>query len=104
MLMNKNIKRTRYVAFTATRFALGLTAIACASGNGAGSPEVAGNTGTIDLALTVGPVTLTSISYTIGKVGYVKTGTVDITNSTRIVTTIGGIPAGAGYNVQLSAF
>src|SRR4051794_11213195 len=62
------------------------------------------NSGTLGLALQLtGGVTLNTVSYAITGNGVNKTGSIDVRNSTTISATIGGIPAGAGYTITLSA-
>ncbi|HEY0469697.1 MAG TPA: metallophosphoesterase, partial [Polyangiaceae bacterium] len=59
--------------------------------------------GMLGLTLTSG-ATLTSVSYTIiGPASFSKTGAIDVSNSTTISGLIGGIPAGTGYAITLSA-
>jgi len=59
--------------------------------------------GSLDLTLSSG-ATLTSVNYTIiGPASYSKTGALDVSNSTTISGLIGGIPAGTGYAITLSA-
>jgi hypothetical protein len=66
--------------------------------------EVADETaGSVGLQLRLGDVTLNSVSYVITGNGFVKNGSIDVSNSRTISTTIGGIPAGTGYSITLSA-
>jgi 5'-nucleotidase len=59
--------------------------------------------GALGLTLSSG-ATLTSVSYTIiGPNSFSKTGSLDVSNSTTISGLIGGLPAGSGYVVTLSA-
>jgi len=61
-------------------------------------------TGSIGLALTAAPgVTLNAVSYIISGNGFTKTGTIDTSGSPTISGTIGGIPAGKGYTITLTA-
>lgn len=73
----------------------------------AGDPEVSSDkeqVGSLGLSLEVAPgVTLLSVGYTITGNGFTKTGTIDVTDSPTIGGTIGGIPAGNGYTLALSA-
>jgi len=73
----------------------------------AGDPEVNSGkeqVGSLGLSLEVAPgVTLLSVGYTITGNGFTKTGTIDVTDSPTIGGTIGGIPAGNGYTLALSA-
>src|SRR5262249_50472703 len=51
-----------------------------------------------------GGATLKTVSYTItGPKGFVKTGSVDVSASTKLTALISGIPAGAGYLITLNA-
>jgi phospholipase C len=60
--------------------------------------------GAIGVALQASGVTFASVSYTItGPGGFSTTGTVDVSSSTQIAATIGGLPAGNGYSITLSA-
>jgi hypothetical protein len=75
---------------------------------GSGSVPVApgepGDVGSISMALTVGGgVQINQISYAISGNGFQKAGTIDVSASTTVTTTIGGIPVGVGYQVQLTA-
>jgi len=82
-----------------------LAIVGCGEGAPAASQsatEQAGQ-GSLGLTLTSG-ATLTSINYTIiGPGSFSKAGAIDVTNSTTISGLIGGIPAGVGYAVTLSA-
>jgi 5'-nucleotidase len=90
-----------------TAMALGFcfATVSCSDGPapaGAQSAEHAGE-GSLELQLASG-ATLTSVSYAItGPSGYSKTGSIDVSNSTKISGIIGGIPAATGYSVALSA-
>src|SRR4051794_112888 len=54
--------------------------------------------GSLGLNLDVGSgVTLNAVTYTITGNGFSKTGTIDVSGSSTISGTIGGIPAGNGY-------
>jgi len=82
---------------------------------GAGAPVVGcvseqvdssntGQLGSLGLELEVAPgVTLSSVSYHIEKGDFSKTGSIDVGDSPTISGTIGGIPAGAGYTITLTA-
>ncbi|HEY3252982.1 MAG TPA: metallophosphoesterase, partial [Polyangiaceae bacterium] len=59
--------------------------------------------GSLELTLASG-ATLTSVSYTIiGPASFSKTGSLDVSKSSTISGLIGGIPAGTGYSITLSA-
>ena len=60
--------------------------------------------GSIGLSLTAAPgVTLSSVTYTITGSNFTKTGAIDTSGSPTISGTIGGIPAGKGYTITLTA-
>lgn len=60
--------------------------------------------GSLGLKLEVAPgVTLNAVEYTISGNGFSKTGTIDISGSPTISAVIGGIPAGNGYTITLTA-
>jgi arylsulfatase A-like enzyme len=61
-------------------------------------------TGSIGLALTAAPgVTLNSVTYTVTGNGFTKTGAIDTSVAPTISGTIGGIPAGKGFTITLTA-
>jgi hypothetical protein len=62
-------------------------------------------TGSVTAALSLsGGSTINSASYQIsGPNGFSKTGSVDVSQSTKLSATIGGLPAGMGYSITLSA-
>jgi hypothetical protein len=61
-------------------------------------------TGSIGLNLTAAPaVTLNAVTYTVTGTGFTKTGTIDTSGSPSVSGTIGGIPAGKGYAITLTA-
>jgi len=60
--------------------------------------------GSLGLNLAVAPgVTLLSVSYEISGNGFQKSGAIDVGDSPTISGIIGGIPAGNGYTIALSA-
>ncbi len=60
--------------------------------------------GAIGLKLTAAPgVTLSSVTYTITGNGFTKSGAIDTSGSPTVSGTIGGIPAGKGYTLTLTA-
>jgi hypothetical protein len=94
-----------------TMLALGLCGIASLAGCGQGDkantspPASAESVGEIDLGLTLanGQV-INSANYTItGPGGYSRTDTIDLTSATRLSALIGGIPAGNGYSIAITA-
>ena len=83
---------------------VGLSVFGCsAPDSSATSPEVSEEVGSVGLALQTGGVTLNSVSYTIVGPGFTKSGSINVANSTVISAVIGGIPAGNGYSISLSA-
>ncbi|HYP77326.1 MAG TPA: hypothetical protein VER12_15255 [Polyangiaceae bacterium] len=98
----------RATILTASVLACSATALSGCSNadpNNSGSAiEDGEQAGEIGLALSVGSVTINVASYTIvGPDAFSKTGSLDLTNSTTLSATIGGIPAGIGYSISLSA-
>src|SRR5205085_12285392 len=87
----------------------GVTSLAgCGSqsdGPSSRSPESQESVGSVGLELQVAAgATINSASYTItGPNGFSKTGTIDVSATTKLTATIGGLPAGAGYSITLSA-
>jgi hypothetical protein len=60
--------------------------------------------GNLALALDAGGITLTSVDYVIvGPGGFTKAGSIDLHASNTLAAVIGGIPAGSGYSITLSA-
>ncbi len=71
-----------------------------------GSPSTANSAGlgSVDIAVAQGGVTLTTVAYTInGPNGFSSTGTINVAASSSISAVIGGLPAGNGYTITLSA-
>jgi phospholipase C len=64
------------------------------------SPE---STGSIGLLLLGGTVNLSTLSYTIsGPNGFIKSGSIDVSSSTKVSAVIGGLPAGSGFFITLT--
>jgi hypothetical protein len=60
--------------------------------------------GSVDIALLAGGITLTSVRYTItGPSGFATSGTINVASSSTISTIIGGLPAENGFTITLSA-
>jgi arylsulfatase A-like enzyme len=60
--------------------------------------------GSLGLELSVAPgVTINAVTYSITGNGFTKTGSIDVSGAPSISTTIGGIPAGTGYTITLTA-
>jgi 5'-nucleotidase len=70
---------------------------------GCGSKPSAGDTGSVELALQAAPgVTINVVSYMIsGPNSFSKNGTIDVSQSSTVSTTIGALPAGSGFAVTL---
>jgi hypothetical protein len=86
--------------------AAGICAAAgCSSSRVDPGAGVEDSTGTIGARLQIGAgVTLDAVTYVISGPGsFSKTGTVDLTEATGFSFTIGGIPAGNGYTIVLTA-
>jgi phospholipase C len=85
---------------------LSSAAFVVGSCGGERSPSTTNNTatGSVGIALVQGGVTINTVSYTInGPNGFTKSGTIDVSHSTALSTIIGGLPAGSGYSITLSA-
>ena len=100
--------RTQKLTMLAVGF-LGLTSVVgCGSqGDATNAPSGAmqESTGSVGLALQLASgSTINSASYTIiGPNGFSKTGTIDVSAATKLSASIGGLPAGTGYAITLSA-
>jgi len=82
----------------------GLSVFGCSAADStAPAHEATEDSGSIGLALQAGGVTLNSVGYTIIGNGYSKSGTINVAGSSLISAVIGGIPAGSGYSISLSA-
>jgi hypothetical protein len=85
----------------------GYTAMAgCNGGGRAGSrSHERETTGAVSLSLQLADGrSINTAGYTItGPNGYAKTGTIDVSSSTKLTATIVGIPAGAGYKINITA-
>jgi arylsulfatase B len=85
---------------------LALGASAIVAGCSSDSPADGGveQLGTLGVNLEVAPgVTLNSVTYTITGNGFSKSGTIDTSGAPTVSATIGGIPAGNGYTITLTA-
>jgi phospholipase C len=60
-------------------------------------------TGSVGIALVAGGVTINTVSYTITGPSFSKSGTIDVSNSSTLATVIGGLPAGSGFSIMLTA-
>jgi hypothetical protein len=91
------------VGFAAVLGTAGIVAMSC-NGSTSNGPTANGSVGSVDIALVAGGVTLNSVSYTLtGPNNFSSPGTINVASSTTLTTIIGGIPAGNGYSIALSA-
>lgn len=107
--MKRSLERLSLLTF----MAIGSGAvIGCSGSGGAGAPggasagQGAGEaTGTVGAQLQIGGgITIAAVTYGIsGPNGFVKTGTVDLSHASALAFTVGGLPAGTGYSITLSA-
>jgi hypothetical protein len=68
------------------------------------SPSGDTSVGSVQLALQLaGGVRLDTVSYRVSGGTFVKTGTLDVSNSNTVSAVISPIPAGTGYSVSLQA-
>jgi arylsulfatase B len=84
---------------------LSLGSVALLEGCSSASPSEADEQrGSVGVHLDVAPgVTLDSVTYSITGNGFSKTGSIDVRGAPEISGTIGGIPAGTGYTITLTA-
>jgi Calcineurin-like phosphoesterase len=80
-------------------------AAACSSPETHGGGSTIAGAGSLSVALQLANgTTLASASYTItGPGGFAESGSLDVANSTTISAVIGGLPAGTGYSITISA-
>jgi hypothetical protein len=102
------MRRTGWKMTTLALAFCGYTALTgCSSRQGANLPvaESSEADGTVSVALQLvdGRVIQTA-SYSItGPAGFTKSGTIDVSQSTTLTATIGGLPAGTGFQITISA-
>jgi arylsulfatase B len=76
----------------------------CSDASGTHGEDHGDQVGSLGLDLLVAPgVTIDAVTYSITGNGFTKTGTIDASGAPSISATIGGIPAGTGYTVTLTA-
>jgi len=78
---------------------------ACSGEEGRSAPSASNDSdsGSINLALQSGGITLNALTYTItGPNGFTKTGTLNLVSATKIAGLIGGLPAGTGFTITLT--
>jgi len=86
--------------------ALSATAIGgCSSGSKppTGGGPTTGNTGDIGLQLQVGSLTVNQVAYNISNGTNTYSGTLEVADASHLLAVIGGIQAGTGYTLTLSA-
>jgi hypothetical protein len=78
--------------------------VAC-SPAGSGQGGATGEIGSVSVALTgAGGLTINTVGYAItGPASFSKNGSIDVSVSSTISSTIGGIPAATGYSIALTA-
>jgi hypothetical protein len=70
---------------------------------GGPSPGQSG-VGALDIALAVPPnFQIATVNYQISKTGFSKSGSLDVSQSPLVTGVLGGIPAGTGYTLSLTA-
>lgn len=83
---------------------LSLVALGCTETKAATDAPTDEPLGEIGLNLDTGGLHLDAASYVIhGPHELVKTGDIDVEHSSKLTVTIGGLPAGAGYSLELTA-
>lgn len=84
---------------------LGSGGLLAGCSNGTSANAGVQQSGSLGVQLEVPPgLSLSSVTYTIiGGDGFSKTGTIDVSGAPAISGTIGGIPAGDGYTITLTA-
>jgi hypothetical protein len=82
-------------------FALAAVAVGCAGGGNGSSPQA--SNGAIALAISGTSLTIGSVSYTIARPGFQRTGTIDVSASATVSALIGNLPAASGYGIVLGA-
>jgi hypothetical protein len=71
---------------------------------GGGATAGPNGSGALQIGLAVPPnFQIDTVTYQIAKPGFSQSGTLDVTRSGAITATLGGIPAGAGYTLTLTA-
>jgi hypothetical protein len=68
----------------------------------ADSVAVEGRSGSIELSLTLGGKQLASLNYAIVGAGYAKSGSFDVSHSSKVSGIVGGIPFGNDYALTMT--
>ena len=86
------------------------SALSACYGDGASAPSgkasaAKGDVGSLGVSLHIGSgILVNSASYTItGSGSFMKIGSIDLSSTEKLSATIGGLPAGTGYNIAISA-
>jgi hypothetical protein len=82
-----------------------MSIVGCAADAGGGLPRPADkNEGSIGLELVVGPYTINSVHYDIVSTGgFHASGDINVATSSAISGFVGGLPAGTGFSITLTA-
>ncbi len=106
--MRRLLSGVSILALTGASACLGV--IGCSSDGSSSTPNPStgssdGKSGELGLSLQVGGgLTINSASYTIiGPNSFSKTGSIDLSAATSFSAIIGGLPAGTGYSISVSA-
>ena len=76
----------------------------CADAPGSEGAEDSERLGSLGLHLNVAPdVSIDTVTYSIAGNGFSKSGSIDVKGAPTVSATIGGIPAGKGYTITLTA-
>jgi hypothetical protein len=97
-------RKLRFSFLAAAALTASAALIACSADQSQPVPS-AEERGTVDFALQLAPgITLGQISYTIvGPASFTKSGSFDVSQSSKISALIGPLPVGVGYSITLSA-
>jgi hypothetical protein len=94
----RSIRRTLLLAI------LSLGTLTLGSSCGGDHPVASSDLGSVDVALLAGGVTVNTVSYAItGPSNFSQSGPLNVSASASITGLIGGIPAGMGYSISLTA-
>ncbi len=107
VMIPRSIGRAALAAVVAATLAGGCSgppsAVREPTGGGGPTPSQ-GGMGSIDIALAVPPsFQVATVNYQISKTGFSKSGSLDVSRSSVVSGVLGGIPAGTGYTLALTA-
>lgn len=78
--------------------------VGCAHDSGAHAGTEVQQLGSLGISLEAAPgITINAVTYAITGNGFSKTGTIDTSGAPTISAQVGGLPAGAGYTITLTA-